>query len=77
MKVKGFHRTVLFAFLILLALGSTASARTLVYEGDIEEGQVYQLNNYVIEITDIFLKPVLPHTTCTRETNKSKPACWM
>jgi hypothetical protein len=52
--VKGFHRTVLFAFLILLALGSTASARTLVYEGDIEEGQVYQLNNYVIEITDIF-----------------------
>lgn len=54
MKVKGFHRTVLFAFLILLTLGSTASARTAVYDGDIEEGEVYQLNNYVIEITDIF-----------------------
>jgi len=54
LKVKGFHRTVLFAFLILLALGSTASARTVVYDGDIEEGEIYQLNNYVIEITDIF-----------------------
>lgn len=54
MKLKGINRTVLFAFLILLALGSTASARTTVYDGDIEEGEVYQLNNYVIEVTDIF-----------------------
>lgn len=54
MKLKGIHKTVLFAFLILLMLGSTASARTTVYDGDIEEGEVYQLNNYVIEITDIF-----------------------
>ncbi|MHC1755368.1 MAG: BatD family protein [Methanosarcina sp.] len=54
MKLKGIHRTILFAFLILLTLGSTASARTAVYDGDIEEGEVYQLNNYVIEITDIF-----------------------
>jgi uncharacterized repeat protein (TIGR01451 family) len=53
-KLKGTHRTILFAFLILLTLGSTASARTAVYDGDIEEGEVYQLNNYVIEITDIF-----------------------
>jgi uncharacterized repeat protein (TIGR01451 family) len=53
-KLKGIHRTILFAFLILLTLGSTASARTAVYDGDIEEGEVYQLNNYVIEITDIF-----------------------
>lgn len=54
MKLKGINRTVLFAFLILLALGSTASARTTVYDGDIEEGEVYQLNNHVIEVTDIF-----------------------
>ncbi|WP_440945605.1 BatD family protein [Methanosarcina sp. T3] len=54
MKLKGIHKTVLFAFLILLMLGSTALARTTVYDGDIEEGEVYQLNNYVIEITDIF-----------------------
>ncbi|WP_269852048.1 BatD family protein [Methanosarcina horonobensis] len=52
--MKGFHRTILFTFLILLTLGSTASARTAVYDGDIEEGEVYQLNNYIIEITDIF-----------------------
>ncbi|WP_162197655.1 BatD family protein [Methanosarcina horonobensis] len=37
-----------------MTLGSTASARTAVYDGDIEEGEVYQLNNYIIEITDIF-----------------------
>ncbi|HII79816.1 MAG TPA: DUF11 domain-containing protein [Methanosarcina sp.] len=54
MKLKGINRIVLFAFLILLTLGSTASARTAVYDGDIEEGEVYQLNNYIIEITDIF-----------------------
>lgn len=54
MKLKGINRTILFAFLILLTLGSTASARSVVYDGDIEEGEVYQLNNYVIEITDIF-----------------------
>jgi len=54
LKLKGINRTVLFAFLILLALGSTASARTTVYDGDIEEGEVYQLNNHVIEVTDIF-----------------------
>lgn len=54
MKLKGIHRTVLFAFLILLMLGCTASARTMVYDGDIEEGEAYQLNNYVIEITDVF-----------------------
>lgn len=54
MKLKGIIRTVLFSFLILLALGSAASARTTVYDGDIEEGEVYQLNNYVIEVTDIF-----------------------
>lgn len=54
MKLKRISRTVLFAFLILMALGSTVSARTAVYDGDIEEGEVYQLNNFVIEITDIF-----------------------
>jgi len=54
LKLKGINRIVLFAFLILLTLGSTASARTAVYDGDIEEGEVYQLNNYIIEITDIF-----------------------
>ncbi|KKG10534.1 BatD family protein [Methanosarcina sp. 2.H.A.1B.4] len=54
MKLKGTPRIVLFAFLILLTLGSTASARTTVYDGDIEEGEVYQLNNYIIEITDVF-----------------------
>ena len=54
MKLKGIYITILFAFLVLLIFGSTASAKTAVYEGDIEEGQAYQLNNYIIEITDIF-----------------------
>lgn len=45
---------MLFVFFILLVSGSTVSAKTAVYEGDIEEGQAYQLNNYVIELTDIF-----------------------
>ena len=54
MKLKGIRITLLFAFFILLVSGSTASAKTAVYEGDIEEGQAYQLNNYVIEVTDVF-----------------------
>ena len=54
MKLNGIYITLLFAFLILLVSGSTASAKTAIYEGDIEEGQAYQLNNYVIEITDVF-----------------------
>ena len=54
MKLKGIYITILFAFLVLLISGSTASAKTAVYEGDIEEGQAYQLNNYIIEISDIF-----------------------
>ncbi|AKB31506.1 hypothetical protein MSSIH_0816 [Methanosarcina siciliae HI350] len=54
MKLKGIYITVLFAFLVLLIFSSTTSAKTEVYEGDIEEGQAYQLNNYIIEITDIF-----------------------
>jgi uncharacterized repeat protein (TIGR01451 family) len=57
-KLKGVYITLLlvflFVFLILLVSSSTASAKTAVYEGDIEEGQAYQLNNYVIEITDVF-----------------------
>ena len=53
MKLKGIYTTVLIAFLLLLISG-TASAETVVYEGDIEEGQAYQLNNYIIEFTDIF-----------------------
>lgn len=54
MKLKWIHITLLFAFFILLVSGSTASAKTVVYDGDIEQGQAYQLNNYVIEITDVF-----------------------
>ncbi|MDD4248557.1 MAG: hypothetical protein PHT13_05485, partial [Methanosarcina sp.] len=54
MKLKGIYITVLFAFFVLLISSSAASAKTAVYEGDIEEGQAYQLNNYIIEITDIF-----------------------
>ncbi len=54
MKLKRVYVTVLFVFFILLVSGSTVSAKTAVYEGDIEEGQAYQLNNYVIELTDIF-----------------------
>ncbi|WP_410508969.1 BatD family protein [Methanosarcina hadiensis] len=54
MKVKGVDVTILFAFSILLITGSTACAESIVYEGDIEEGQAYQLNNYVIDFTDIF-----------------------
>lgn len=54
MKLKGIRITLLFAFFILLVSGSTALAKTSVYEGDIEEGQAYQLNNYVIEVTDVF-----------------------
>jgi uncharacterized repeat protein (TIGR01451 family) len=46
--------TLLLAFFILLESGSTASAKTAVYEGNIKEGQAYQLNNYIIEFTDIF-----------------------
>jgi uncharacterized repeat protein (TIGR01451 family) len=53
-KLKGIRITLLFAFFILLVSGSTALAKTSVYEGDIEEGQAYQLNNYVIEVTDVF-----------------------
>jgi len=53
-KLKGIHITLLFAFFILLVSGSTASANTAVYDGDIEVGQAYQLNNYVIEVKDIF-----------------------
>jgi uncharacterized repeat protein (TIGR01451 family) len=53
-KLKGIYITLLFAFFILLVSGSTASAKTVVYDGDIEQGQAYQLNNYVIEITDVF-----------------------
>ena len=52
-RLKGIYTIVLIAFLLLLISG-TASAETIVYEGDIEEGQAYQLNNYIIEFTDIF-----------------------
>lgn len=54
MKLKGAYITIIFAFFILLISGSSASAEAVVYEGDIEEGQAYQLNNYVIDFTDIF-----------------------
>ncbi|RXA20952.1 DUF11 domain-containing protein [Methanosarcina sp. MSH10X1] len=54
MKLKRIHITLLLAFFILLVSGSAASAKTAVYEGNIKDGQAYQLNNYVIEITDIF-----------------------
>lgn len=54
MKLKWIYITLLFAFFILLISGSTASAKTVVYDGDIKEGQAYQLNNYVIEVTDVF-----------------------
>ncbi|AYK14762.1 MAG: BatD family protein [Methanosarcina flavescens] len=54
MKLKKIHMTLLLAFFILLESGSTASAKTAVYEGNIKEGQAYQLNNYIIEFTDIF-----------------------
>jgi uncharacterized repeat protein (TIGR01451 family) len=53
-KLKGIYITLLFAYFILLVSGSAASAKTVVYDGDIEQGQAYQLNNYVIEITDVF-----------------------
>jgi uncharacterized repeat protein (TIGR01451 family) len=53
-KLKEVPVTILFAFFILLILCSTASARNVVFDGDIEEGKAYQLNNYIIEITDIF-----------------------
>lgn len=53
-KLKGVYIAILFAFFILLITGGTASAENVVYEGDIEEGQAYQLNNYVIDFTDIF-----------------------
>lgn len=56
MKLKRIHIPVLCAFFILLMLGGAASARADVYEGDIEEGDGYQLNNYVIEITDVFVE---------------------
>lgn len=54
MKLKRTHITLLLAFFILLVSGSIVSAKTAVYEGNIKEGQAYQLNNYVIEFTDIF-----------------------
>lgn len=53
-ELKGICTTILFVFFILLISGSTTFAASVVYEGDIEEGQAYQLNNYVIEFTDIF-----------------------
>jgi uncharacterized repeat protein (TIGR01451 family) len=53
-KLKGIYITLLFVFFILLVSGSTASAKTVVYDGDIQQGQAYQLNNYVIEVTDVF-----------------------
>lgn len=54
MELKKIHITLLLAFFILLGSGSTASAKTAIYEGNIKEGQAYQLNNYIIEFTDIF-----------------------
>ncbi len=56
MKLKRIHIPFLCAFFILLMLGGAASARAVVYEGDIEEGDGYQLNNYLIEITDVFVE---------------------
>jgi uncharacterized repeat protein (TIGR01451 family) len=53
-KLKGIYIAILFTIFIMLISGSSVSAKTAVYEGDIEEGQAYQLNNYVIEFTDIF-----------------------
>lgn len=55
MKLKKIYIAGLCTFVLLLIFCSTASARTTIYTGDIMEGDGYQLNNYVIEITDVFV----------------------
>lgn len=55
MKLKNIYMAGLCAFILMLVFCSTVSARTEIYDGDIMEGDGYQLNNYVIEITDVFV----------------------
>ncbi|MDD4496618.1 MAG: BatD family protein [Methanosarcinaceae archaeon] len=56
MNLKGTITSVLCAFFILLMLNGAASARVEIFDGDIEEGDGYQINNYVIDITDVFVE---------------------
>lgn len=56
MNLKWTITPVLCAFFILLMLNGAASARVDIFEGDIKEGDGYQINNYVIDITDVFVE---------------------
>ncbi|MEA1984553.1 MAG: BatD family protein [Euryarchaeota archaeon] len=55
MKVK----KMIVCLLLITALSSvlfagSASAKDIIYEGTIKAGQGYQINNYVIDVTDVF-----------------------
>ncbi len=46
---------VLCSAILLMVLTGSASARVEIYNGTITEGDGYQMNNYVIDVTDVFV----------------------
>jgi len=46
---------VLCSAIVLMMLAGSASARVEIYNSTIREGNGYQMNNYVIDVTDVFV----------------------
>jgi len=53
---KKIYMLVFFTAVFLLMSAGSASARVEVYNGTITEGDGYQINNYVIDVSDVFVE---------------------
>ncbi|MBW6471296.1 MAG: DUF11 domain-containing protein, partial [Methanosarcinaceae archaeon] len=58
-KSKRIFLLVLYSVILLMTLSGSASARVEYYEEEIKVGDGYQINNYVIDVTDVFLSDKL------------------
>ncbi|MDF1534034.1 MAG: hypothetical protein P1P69_05975 [Methanosarcinaceae archaeon] len=58
-KSKRIFLLVLCSVILLMTLSGSASARFEYYEEEIKVGDGYQINNYVIDVTDVFLSDKL------------------
>ncbi len=48
--------SILMVIMISLIFANSASATEILFNGSMEEGDGYQINNYVIEITEVFVE---------------------
>lgn len=54
-KINRIFSLILFSLLLLVMLAGSVSARVEIYNGTITEGDGYQINNFVIDVTDVFV----------------------